>query len=580
MTPISTPNALLDRVRPWAILAVSLTAACVSRDRIPTLSDRPLTRAEARAAEDAYQNGLSLIEAGSYQAALDEFTRVVEEYPSSENAALALYWQGRSHYQLEDDRGAAAALARYLSLSPTVPSREHATLLLANAYYGQGEFENSLAAALEIEKASRERLSAFLDLSLDLLERLPRQIIEDTSQFESDRNWLAPFYLQSARWAHAAGDSRLARSLARQVEGVAGLPDAMRAEAAALAAGAVTTAPPKLGLIAPIEGRFGNVKEEIQRGVQLAMEEVNRGRTPPYELVSRSTASDPDSTIGVIRALARGDRVQAVLGPLTSEFAIPAGRAAQEEGIALVSPTATDARLLEIGPRVFTVNALDGAIGHIIGLYAAQNLGLNRFAILAPENAYGRIQTDAFVSAVESVGARIVYRGTYPPGSTGFTDRLGEIVRAGADGVFLATNRSNEALRILNQMAFFELRDLLPLGTDAWNDETFAVQGRRFARGYFADTFSRDPAITSWGAFAQRYESRYGEPPDNRIAAWGYDAARLAIEHFVVGGGGTATAIGREYRGASGLFRFTDTGTRRAVIVHRIERGQATAVDW
>ncbi len=52
--------------------------------------------------------------------------------------------------------------------------------------------------------------------------------------------------------------------------------------------------------------------------------------------------------------------------------------------------------------------------------------------------------------------------------------------------------------------------------------------------------------------------------------------ARLAT----VGGGGTATAVGREYRGASGLFRFADAGTRRAVIVHRIDRGQATAVDW
>ena len=75
-----------------------------------------------------------------------------------------------------------------------------------------------------------------------------------------------------------------------------------------------------------------------------------------------------------------------------------AGRLAMEEGVPLVSPTATDARMLEIDPRVYTVNALDGAIGHTIGTYAATNLERRRFAILAVDDAYGRIQADAFAA--------------------------------------------------------------------------------------------------------------------------------------------------------------------------------------
>ena len=75
-------------------------------------------------------------------------------------------------------------------------------------------------------------------------------------------------------------------------------------------------------------------------------------------------------------------------------------------------------------------------------------------------------------------------------------------------------------------MAFYELGGILPLGTDAWNDAEFYRQGRRFVRGYFADTYSRDPRITEWESFAARYEARFGEAPANLIPGWGYDAAR------------------------------------------------------
>ena len=106
------------------------------------------------------------------------------------------------------------------------------------------------------------------------------------------------------------------------------------------------------------------------------LEDVNQGRRTPVTLVSRSAENDPDSTAAVIRTLARNEHVAAILGPLTSEYALPAGRLAAEEGVPLVSPTATDARLLEIDPRVYTVNALDGAIGHTIGTFAARSLVL------------------------------------------------------------------------------------------------------------------------------------------------------------------------------------------------------------
>ena len=570
------------------LLLVAVTAACATtrEELAPPLATGSLSGGDARAAQEAYDRGLVAYQDGDYDAAIEDFTTVVERYPASTVSGVALYWRGRTLYQLRREPDAAMALERYLALAPDVPFREHAVLLLANSFYGQRRFDDAVQALLLTERVSTPRLDDYLGLTRDLLRQLPRPRVDAIAAHEPPRNFLAPMYLQASRWAFASGDTTRGRSLARKVLQFPELPETALAEARRLggeAPGALVRG--RIGFIAPTAGRFAQVSAEVQQGIELALAEINEGRQTPIELVTRATAEDADSTAEVIRDLARQEEVEAILGPLISEMAVPAAQAASDEGVPLVSPTATDARLLDIGPRVYTVNALDGAIGHTIGTYAVRVLERRRFAILAVDNVYGRIQADAFTAAVESAGGRVVARRVYAQGSSQFTDHLGAFVRSQADAVFIATKSPQEALRILNQMAFYELHGLMPLGTDAWNDEQFYVQGSGFARGYFADTFSRDTLVTRWQDFAARYQARFGHEPENLIPAWGYDATRIAIEMLAVAGataGATRSGSGDAYRGASGLFRRTPQGgLRRAVVVHKIERGQPPqAIDW
>lgn len=564
-----------------ALLPLALAACATTREvAAPSLSQARLSRAEEAAADVEYQGGLAAVEAGAHQSALERFSTVVDRYPAAEISGLALYWKGRSEYQLRMDAEAAASMQRYLGLSPSVPFRESAVIVYASALYGTRAYDDALEAAMEVLRPTPDRLDDFLALSQDLLTQLPRPAVEAAVSRPPPRSFLAPFYLQSARWALAAGDSVRAGELAGRVLEFPELPPPLLADARALrgpvAAAAMGTRP-RLGFIEPAEARFAEVTALIRRGVAMAIEDINETRAQDVELVVRTSTGDADSTAEVIRELARGQRVEAIVGPLISEYALPAARTALEEAVPLVSPTATDARLLDIGADVFTVNALDGSIGHTMGTYAVRNLERTRFAILAVDNVYGRIQADAFAQAVQAAGGRVVIRRDYAPGSTQFTDYLGEIVRSGANAVFISTKSPNEALRVLNQMAFYELGGLLPLGTDAWNDPDFFRQGRGFVRGYFADTFSRDERVTVWRDFAADYELRYGEAPPNLIPAWGYDAARLALERLSP----AAPRVGdTPLRGASGLFRFSPAGVRRAVVIHRVERGEPVALEW
>lgn len=584
--PTGTPDQRAFRLA--LLLTALLAAGCLAgrQELAPPLSGGALSREDARTARETYERGLAAYESGYHDSALDAFTTVVERYPASEVSGVALYWRGRTLYQLGREDEAGRELQRYLTLSPTVPYREHAVLLLANSLYGQRRFDDSAQAVLAVATVPPMWLDDYLELSRDLLRQLPRPRVEAVAVQDPPRAFLAPFYLQASRWAYTAGDSARGRALARKLLVFGELPAPLLAEGRRLAGDVpAAAARARIGFIAPTEGRFSQVGVEVRQGIELALEEMNRGRSVPIELVTRATAEDADSTAQVIRELAREEQVGAILGPLISEMAVPAGRAASEEAVPLVSPTATDARLLDIDPRVYSVNALDGDIGHTMGTYAVRVLDRRRFAILAVDNPYGRIQADAFEAAVQAAGGRVVARRVYAPGTSQFTEPLGSFVRGQADAVFIATKNPQEALRILNQIAFYELGGLMPLGTDAWNDPLFWDQGRRFARGYFADTFSRDTLVTTWQNFTARYTARYGEAPRNLIPAWGYDATRIAFEVLGERRAPAGTGVGRGepvYKGASGVFRITPQGrVRRAVVIHRIEPGQPPRpLDW
>lgn len=569
-----------------AILVVASTACATARNGetlAPPLAGGAISRTDAEAAEALYHEGLRAVETADHETALDRFTTIVEEYPASRHSGVALYWRGRTLYQLGDAPAAEVALDRYLRLSPSVPYRDSAVLLLANSHYEQRRFGSALDAALRLERADPPHVDDFLELSRDLLRQLPRPAVENAVEITPPRNYLAPFYLQAARWAYAAGDSARARQLADRVLSFDPLPGAVITEARTLAGPPAeareTLTRPRLGFIAPTEGRFADVTEQIRRGLEIALEDVQAASSQEIELLIRPTFANADSTAEVIRSLARGERVRAILGPVVSEVALSAATVAAEEGVPMVSPTATDARLLAVGPRIFSVNALDGSIGHTMGMYAVRSLEKRRIAVLARDDAYGRIQSDAFEQAVVSAGGRIVLHRDFPGGASDFTDHLKAMVQSGAQAVFVATNRPSEALRILNQMAFYELGSILPLGTDAWNDPSFYEQGRRFVRGYFADTFSPDPRVTRWQSFSERYAERFGTEPPNLIPAWGYDATRLALENLSSTEAATPLPE-RPYRGASGYFRFGPDGVRRAVVIHRIERGEPVALEW
>ena len=107
---------------------------------------------------------------------------------------------------------------------------------------------------------------------------------------------------------------------------------ALKSASAAVLAGAIAKPaiaakdPILIGYLPALTGPSSSTGVGINRGVQMAVEEINKaggvdGR--PLELISRDTQSDPTKAVNGAAELTRGHKVNVVFGPINSGEAIP-----------------------------------------------------------------------------------------------------------------------------------------------------------------------------------------------------------------------------------------------------------------
>ena len=178
--------------------------------------------------------------------------------------------------------------------------------------------------------------------------------------------------------------------------------------------------------------------------------------------------------------------------------------------------------------------------------YAARGLGIRRFAILYPRTATGERMKGLFVSGVAESGGKLVYAGSYDPGSRDISDELGWISSAAPEAVFIPDGAASSAELILRLKREGKLRDVLFLGPSTWNSPLFLdLIGREIDgfvyRAVFTDVFYYGDG--DWDEYSRLTEGKFNEKPD----VFGYQvyrAVKLILSLDLESGGGTVITDG------------------------------------
>jgi branched-chain amino acid transport system substrate-binding protein len=229
-----------------------------------------------------------------------------------------------------------------------------------------------------------------------------------------------------------------------------------------------------IGSAAPLTGQMSWHGEQHQRGVELAVAELNEaggvlGQT--VEVVTVDDYCDGEQALAAAKKLV-ADGVVAVVGHSCSGAAIPASAIYEEAGIVMLSNTATNPKLTDQGfGHVFRMVARDTLQGEMAAAYLAERWADGRIAILHDGQAYGQGLAEETRRQLEARGVAVVIFDQITPGQADYTEHLAKLQAADIDVLFYGGYQPEAALLI--RQARDRGYDLQMVGSDALVTEYF-----------------------------------------------------------------------------------------------------------
>lgn len=535
------PPAARPRLRRWlelSVLASGLAAACATAGAPPDPADRPPSRTDVDAAVAALQRAEAEYEAGRYESAgaladsLFEAWRRESSLGSLADRALLLQGHAREGAGLVGRAG--EAYEALLGRVEAGPLREEAigryAGVLARTGRGGEAVELVLANPGVLDETGLEDLRQWVaGLAVGQLGALAEAHEPTSTEAQI-------VHVQLAQLLAAAGDLTAARRLAaRVVEAGPGEPERTTAELLASTEGELADVTARIGAILPLSGELAGVGELLREGIELALDEY-RSRHPDgprVELLIEDDASDPERAAELVEMLEREGAV-AIVGPLRSESFAAAARARTNRRLPILSPTATEVLgSIEHAYSLYDIGRRERDVARDLAEWSIAELGLRRGGLLVPADAAGSRAAEAFRTAYEEAGGRIVATARYDPDSTTFQTPITTLAAANPDVVFAPVDAPQTVLTLAPQLVYYGLDRSIVLGGEHWTDPTVLRRLEPFAANYrvvglWVDRVSPG---TSWQSFVTAYERKYRKSlRDNMLPALAHDAASLVLE--------------------------------------------------
>jgi len=341
-----------------------------------------------------------------------------------------------------------------------------------------------------------------------------------------------------------------------------------------------------IGCLLPLSGPYQSVGYRALKGIELALDRFSaQTDRPQMNIIVKDSGGNPDQTRMVMQELINA-KVAAIIGPIVT--AEVAAVEAQENKIPIITLTQKD-NITSIGNYVFRNFITPEMQVNAIADFTTASLGLNRFAILYPDETYGITFMNLFWDRLIENGGKVVGLESYNPEHTDFAEPIKKLVglyykipedlkevaeisaeeegdspqdaQADSDQPFDRDSgdknqaRENEkeeepeaivdfdaifipdspktAGLIIPQLAFYDVRDVYLLGTNLWHSNTLIkmapqyVQGAIMPDGFFAG--SAAPAVQD---FVKTFEDTYEEKP-GFIEAIVYDSAMMLFSVLI-----------------------------------------------
>ncbi|MGK5531407.1 branched-chain amino acid ABC transporter substrate-binding protein [Streptomyces sp. URMC 129] len=337
----------------------------------------------------------------------------------------------------------------------------------------------------------------------------------------------------------------------------------------------------KIAYQGPLSGQNVGLGENMERGVQLAINEANASGDYDFELeyfAADDQGSETEATTAAQSAIDDPD-VVAVVGPAFSGPTEVSAPLYGQAGLAAVTPSATNPTLTEQDFGTF-LRAVpnDNAQGSAMAEFLAGQDGVDSVMVIDDVTPYGEGLAEVAVAGLTEAGIDVEHD-SVPAETVDYSNAARTVVESGVDAlVYAGYYEALGPFATRLQEAGF---DGIGISGDGSKDEELINLAGDAAEGWYLTCPCTDAAEEEGLAdFAERYEEEFGLAPGT-YSAEAYDITNMIIAQIAELGGAPSreelynALAGVEYQGLTKTFTFDENGefANDAVFFYRVEEG-------
>jgi branched-chain amino acid transport system substrate-binding protein len=345
----------------------------------------------------------------------------------------------------------------------------------------------------------------------------------------------------------------------------------------------------RIGASAPLTGPQAHIGKDNENGTRMAIDDANAkgiligGKKAHFELLSEDDQTDPKTATIVAQKLVDA-KVNGVIGHLNSGTTIPAAKIYSDNGIPQISPSATAVAYTAQGFKTaFRVMANDSQQGKALGLYAAQNLGAKKIAVIDDGTAYGQGIANEFIKSAQANGAQIIAHEYTTDKAVDFTAVLTAIKGKQPDLLFFG-GMDPQGVPLVKQMRGLGLTAKFMMGDGGFTPKLIELAGAAAEGTYASLPGVPLDKMPSGKDFAQRYQARFNVPIQ-LYAPYCYDAVNVMIDAMQRAGSADPVKYLAElpktaHEGVTAKITFDEKGDLKsgAVTLYQVQQGKWAAL--
>ena len=335
-------------------------------------------------------------------------------------------------------------------------------------------------------------------------------------------------------------------------------------------------------LLPPAEGESAAQTQALFNGVHLAVEAANEIGGRPVRMIFRNTGSNArQAASSLIEAGA-----DAIIGPLFSEQAEAAGQVAEEAGVVLMAPLATDPAVGRDRRYVFQANPSVSMRGRLMARFVVNSLiTVDRVGVVGQaDNSTSEQMASSFREEVGRLGEQLAFYKLLPNavGWRNLASQVGTGIMQQADAVYMPIAGNDAETLVSAALSSLDRMDerMRVLGNSAWHGIPVKQQASKHNTTY-ANVFYVDEERGQVQSFRRRYEELAGRPPSGgvaeRLAYTGHDVARFLITSLQKEADQPLTETLHEqppYQGLGIRLNFENSNMNEALFYLRYRNGQ------